>query len=134
MPGNNERDLGYLLRAVEDLAKSIKEHMDREEIDREELKIKFQSIQAEINYKDSAVNKRIDELSSEVKSSSDTLKKYMLKGAVLFGIAIASFEKIDLYSFIDLTKVLDLVILMWLKQVHPHTVKHMSKTLYKNYW
>lgn len=100
MPDNTERDLGYLLRAVEDLARSIKDHMDREEIDREELKVKFQSIQSEINYKDSAVNKRIDQLSDDVKKYNDTLKSYLLKGAVVFGIIIASIESVNLVKIL----------------------------------
>lgn len=45
----SEKDLGYLMRAVEDLSELVKSHMDREEKDREDINLRLKKIEDELN-------------------------------------------------------------------------------------
>lgn len=48
---DNERDVGYLLRAVEDLTAQLSEHMDKEDGEREQLLKRISAIEEGIAMK-----------------------------------------------------------------------------------
>lgn len=45
----SEKDLGYLMRAVEDLSELVQSHMDREEKDRKDINQRLKKIEDELN-------------------------------------------------------------------------------------
>ena len=49
MSSSNEKDLGYLMRAVEELSELVQSHMEREENDRKAINDRLKQIEGELN-------------------------------------------------------------------------------------
>lgn len=95
---STDQELGYLHRAVEDLSRAVKNHMDSEERDRQDIKDRFKEIKEEIKERDDKVHKRIDSLE---KKNEEILKKYFIIGFAVLGIISETSDTFNLMQFLS---------------------------------